>query len=150
MQRFPRRCSIIVSKSSERRNGFKMKEMTQVIGMMAGPYLIVTGLGFLLSTNFYERMVAGNANSDRITLNLSGAVHFLVGLAIVLRHFHWASLPEVIVTLIGIAALLKGMSLIAVPELTLKSPKNSKLTLRISGAVFILTGGYLGFVCYFP
>ena len=125
-----------------------MEETTVFLGKMAAAYLFVTGLGFLVSTEFYEKMVRGNASTDPVTLNLSGAVHFLVGLAIVIQHMRWGNLPEIIVTLIGFAAMLKGAALIAVPELTLLLPKTKKAALRISGAAFMVVGAYLGVVSY--
>ena len=75
-------------------------------------------------------MVRNNANTDPVTLNLSGAVHLLVGLSIVIQHFRWGSFLEGVVTLIGISAVLKGAALITIPELTLKSPKTNKRSLR--------------------
>lgn len=121
-----------------------MRDMTQFIASLAGSYLFVTGLGFLISTRFYARMVAGNASADPILLNLSGAVHFLVGLLVVLRHFHWDGLTEALVTLVGLAAVLKGLSLIVVPERALKAPQTSARMLRFSGIAFVLIGAYLG------
>ena len=117
-------------------------------GRLAAPYFCVTGLGFLVSTEFYERMVRENASTDPVTLNLSGAVHLLIGLAVVVQHFRFGSLLETLITLIGIAALVKGSALIGVPELTLKSPKTGTTTLRVSGVAFVMVGFYLGFVSY--
>jgi len=126
-----------------------MRELTQFLALMSGSYLFITGLGFMFSTAFYEKMVAGNANTDPVALNLSGAIHFLIGMSVVLRHFHWDGPTEIIVTLVGFAAMLKGVSLIVVPEQTLKSPKTSGKVLRISGAGFLLVGSYLGYAGIF-
>ena len=123
-----------------------MTDMTQFIAMVAGPYLIVTGLGFLVSTRYYETMVTGGNPTDPVVINLSGAVHFLVGLIILIKHFRWDGVPEVVVTLIGLAALCKGVALIAVPELTLKSSATTRTKMRASGAGFLLVGSYLGYV----
>ncbi len=114
--------------------------MTQFIAMVAGPYLLVTGAGFLVSTKFYEAMISGSADTDKVALNLSGAVHFVIGLLILVQHFRWNGPAEVIVTLIGAAALLKGAALIAVPELTLGSPKTYGSTVRVSALAFIGVG----------
>ena len=126
-----------------------MEETTVFFGKMAGPDFFVTGLGFLLSTEFYEKMVRGNASTDPVTLNLSGGVHFLVGLAIVVQHFRFGSLLETLVTLIGFATMLKGSMLIVVPESTLQLPRTGKATLRISGVAFTAVGICLGYVSYF-
>ena len=123
-----------------------ISDMTEFIAMLAGPYLLVTGIGFLVSPAFYEKAVAGGEDADRVALNLSGAVHFLVGLLILVQHFRWGGPAEAVVTLVGVGALLKGAALIVVPELTLKSPKASRAGLRVSAAAFLLVGGYLAYV----
>lgn len=122
--------------------------MTQTIAMIAGPYLLVTGLGFLLSPGFYQGMIANSAKADPMLVNLSGAVHFVVGLIILVQHFHWSAAPEIAVSLVGVAAAAKGAALIAVPELTLKSPKSSRTGLRLSAAGFFAVGGYLAYIGY--
>ena len=126
-----------------------MDETTVFFGKMASAYLLVTGLGFLVATEFYEKAVRGNASTDPMTLNLSGAVHLLVGLVIVTQHFRVGSAPEIIVTFVGLAAMLKGAALIVVPGLTLRLPETKKAGLRISGVAFTAVGAYLGYVSYF-
>ena len=126
-----------------------MNELTVFFAKIAAAYFIVTGLGFLISTEFYEKMVHNNANTDPVTLNLSGAVHLLVGLSIVIQHFRWGSFLEGVVTLIGISTVLKGAALIAIPELTLKSPKTNERSLKLSGVGFIIMAIYLGYMSYF-
>ena len=74
-----------------------MSEITLFFAKMAAAYFVVTGLGFLISTKFYDQMVQGSENTDPVTLNLSGAVHFLVGLSILLQHFRWGSPLEIVV-----------------------------------------------------
>lgn len=125
-----------------------MNDMTQFIAMVAAPYLIVTGAGFLVSAAFYEKMITESGKSDRMLINLSGAVHFLVGVLILVQHFNWGSFREGTVTLLGVAAVTKGASLIVIPELTLKSPKMSQTTLRFSAFAFLLVGGYLSYIGY--
>lgn len=122
--------------------------MTELIARIAGPYLLLTGIGFFISNRFYARMVSENGTAHPVTLNLSGAAHFIVGMVILTQHFRFGHLPEIVVSLTGAAAVLKGASLIAVPELTLKSPKTSAQTLYASGAGFVLVGAYLGYIGY--
>ena len=68
--------------------------MTELIARIAGPYLLLTGLGFAISRDFYQRMVMGNAQADPILLNLSGAVHFIVGLIVLNNHFRWSGFAD--------------------------------------------------------
>lgn len=122
--------------------------MTQTIAMIAGPYLLVTGLGFLLSPKFYIRMLAGSAAADPVLINLSGAVHFIVGALVLLLHFRWSEAAQIAVSLLGVAAVLKGAALIAVPDLVLKGPKNPQSHLRFSAIGFCAAGGYLIYTGY--
>lgn len=120
--------------------------MTETIARIAGPYLLITALGFVVSRGFYERMVLGTATADPVLLNLSGAVHFIVGALILVNHWAWGSVAAVAVTLLGVAAVMKGAALIAVPELTLKSPKTVGATLIASAVGFAIWGGLLVWV----
>lgn len=122
--------------------------LTQTIAMIAGPYLLVTGLGFLLSQKFYIRMLAGAAGADPVLINLSGAVHFIVGALVLLLHFRWSEAAQIAVTLLGAAAALKGAALIALPDLLLKAPRDPRAVLRLSAIGFCAAGGYFIYAGY--
>lgn len=122
--------------------------MTEFIAGIAGPYLIVTGLGMVLSRRFYERMMSVNDAADPILLNLSGAVHFVLGMIVLRNHFLWNNLEAVAVSLFGIMLVLKGVVLIAVPEVTLKTTEKIGNTLSVSTAGFLIAGGYFCYVGY--
>ena len=115
--------------------------MTTLIAQIAGPYLLITGLGFLISSAFYIKMVQEQAKASPVTLNLSGAVHFIVGMIILTNHFQWGSPLESAVTLLGVSAALKGAGLILIPDmLASKTNSISKLKLYISAVLFIALG----------
>ncbi len=46
--------------------------MAELIARIAISYLVVTGIGVLLSRSFYEPMVTGNANADPINICFRG------------------------------------------------------------------------------
>lgn len=127
-----------------------MNEMTELIAMIAGPYLFITGCGFLISQHFYMKMLEEAHKSDPILINLSGAIHFIVGLLVLVNHFTWSSATEIIVTLIGCVATLKGALLIVAPVLTLKTDKPSLYKLYFSSTVFIGLGAILTYQAYGP
>ena len=126
-----------------------MNETTIFLGKIIALYLLVSGLGFLLSSRFYENLLKNSDKSDPMTVNLSGMVHFLIGIAIVTNHFLWNSILEIVVTLLGFSFLIKGITLIIFPSLTLKSTKTSIRLLRISGIGFVVVSLYLGYMSYF-
>lgn len=121
-------------------------EDTINIARAAGAYLVVTGLGFVISTNFYARMTRSGGQSDPVLINLSGAAHFVVGAILLMQHFRWGTAPEIVVSLVGCAAVLKGAALIVMPETALKSPPQGPWAIRMSAVGFLAVGGYLLFV----
>lgn len=124
--------------------------MTALIAKIIGPYLIVTGIGFAVSSRFYQRMIEAGSDVSPVTVNLSGAVHFVIGMIILVNHFHWSSLAESAVSLIGVVATLKGAALITLPELTVKSSKTAGKTLKITAIVFVAIGLYFCYVGFVP
>ena len=122
---------------------------TLFLGKLFSPYLLVSGLGFIFSVNFYEKFLINSDKSDPMTVNLSGMVHFFLGATILLTHFLWGSLLEIIVTILGFSFLIKGLTLIIIPGSTLKSTKVSVKLLRVSGVCFLAAGLFLGYLSYF-
>ena len=121
---------------------------TLFLGKMIAPYLFVSGLGFLFSFNFYERLLRNSYKSDPLTVNLSGMIHFLLGLAIVLQHNLWGNVLEILVTLFGFGLILKGLTLIVFPNLTFKSSRVTIKYLYFSASTFLALGLYLGYLSY--
>lgn len=125
-----------------------MNEMTSFIAKMMALYLLVTGIGFFLSKEFYLRMLNDAESEHPISINLSGMVHFFIGMAIILNHFLWNTHLEIAVSLIGMAFLLKGGLLIMVPGTILKSNQFNMKILPVSGIGFITVGLYLIWALY--
>ncbi|WP_108882156.1 hypothetical protein [Anderseniella sp. Alg231-50] len=122
--------------------------MTQFIASIIGPYLLVTGLGMVLSRRFYLRMMSGNDSADPILLNLSGAVHFVLGMIVLRNHFLWNNLEAALVSLFGVLLVLKGVVLIAVPERAVQTTEKIGNTLSVSTAGFLIVGLYFCYIGY--
>ncbi|UWQ36903.1 hypothetical protein K3552_15720 [Leisingera aquaemixtae] len=120
--------------------------MTELIAMIAGPYLLITGAGILVSGSFYKRMISAQECADPILINLSGASHFVVGMTVAVNHFLWASPAEIVVSLVGVAAALKGTGLILIPDRMKKLSKMETRSLVATAAGFILVGTFLTYV----
>ncbi|KZL05883.1 hypothetical protein PsAD26_04024 [Pseudovibrio sp. Ad26] len=123
--------------------------VTELIASIAGPYLFVTGLGFFISSSFYQRMIAAQSDANPILLNLSGAVHFVVGMVVLANHLNVSSMAGALVTLVGAAAVLKGASLIVIPDYMTKSQQMGKRGILATGTAFTAIGAYLSYVGYF-
>lgn len=126
-----------------------MGEDTIFLAKMISPYLLVTGLGFFFSKNFYLRMLNDAESEHPISINLSGMVHFFIGMGVLLNHCRWGNHLEIVVTLLGFAFLLKGSMLIAVPEKIMGSNQTTKKVLPVAGIGFITMSLYLAWFSYF-
>lgn len=122
------------------------QDTTRLIGKIVSAYYLVTGIGFLVSRDFFATMVA-HVGSDPVLINLSGMVHFFIGMTILVVHFKWRGLLQIAVTLLGFAFLSKGILLIAVPEMTLQADTSTEVGLAtIIG--FIAVGLVLGYASF--
>ncbi len=121
---------------------------TTLIARIVSMYLFVTGCGFLFSGEYYSEMISHTA-SDPVLINLSGMVHFFIGMTILVIHFQWRNLFQIAVTLLGLMFSLKGALLIALPELTLQTGGNPAQEVWNMAVSFISVGIVLGYLAYF-
>ncbi len=121
---------------------------TTRIARIVSLYFLVTGFGFLISEEYFSKMIT-HTGSDPVLINLSGMVHFFIGLTILVNHFRWRGLLEIIVTIFGIMFFLKGTFLIALPEFTLQTGNNPAQKIWLMATVFIAIGFIVGYLAYF-
>ncbi|MBQ0759274.1 hypothetical protein [Zhongshania sp.] len=123
-------------------------DRTVIIARILSMYLLVTGLGFLISDGYYSKMIT-HSDSDPVLINLSGMVHFFIGATILTVHFLWKKPLQIIVTLLGLMFFLKGIFLIALPELTLQIGNNPAQNTWLMAVGFISAGIIIGYFSYF-
>lgn len=123
-------------------------DATARIARILSAYLVVTGLGFALSGDYFARMIA-QVGSDPVLINLSGMVHFFIGITVLVHHFLWKKPLQIAVSLLGSLFLLKGVFLIALPELTLQTANNPAQKPWVMAVGFLLVGFALGYFAYF-
>ncbi|MEB3344754.1 hypothetical protein U6A24_04750 [Aquimarina gracilis] len=122
--------------------------MTKKIGRIIAVYLIITGIGFLVSSEYYSKMIT-RTDSNPVLINLSGMVHFFIGMTILVHHFLWKSTLQIIVTLLGFIFLAKSFFLIVFPELTLQSGNNAAQVPWAMSIGFIAVGVIVGYMSFF-
>ncbi len=126
-----------------------VNKSTVLIGRIISIYLITTSLGFLISADYYSKMVA-TKNSDPILVNLSGMTHFLIGMSVMVFHFKWKKFVEILVSLLGVFYLLKGAFLIVLPEFTLTTSNNEvQANLWGSAVGFLIYGAITAYLTWF-
>ena len=109
---------------------------------------VVVGLGMLVNRAYYRQLMDKFTTSNMMAF-YGGAMAVVAGMFMVLFHNMWVGGWEVIITLFGWAALIKGVLLILAPKAMLGLTK----TFIKNDSVFVLWGALvliLGLVlCYF-
>jgi hypothetical protein len=85
------------------------------LAKLIGPILAVIGLGLLINRAGYQA-VAEEVVKSRVQLWLSGVLALTAGVAIVLSHNEWDLSWEVIITIIGWLAILRGLLRLLIPQ----------------------------------
>ncbi len=123
------------------------KQIFQLIGLV---YLAV-GFGILLNPQYYKQMFADFKKSVAV-MYLGGIFAFAIGFLLITFHNIWVKDVSVIITIVGWMALLKGISILVLPKLMMKTMDiftNVKTSTLMVMAGFIIALGvlltYIGF-----
>ncbi|MBN1269724.1 MAG: hypothetical protein JXB04_09065 [Kiritimatiellae bacterium] len=117
-----------------------------LIGRLLAVVYLFAGLGFLVRPAYYRKMLE-NMLTNYAMLYLSGIMATVIGALIVMYHNTWSASWTVIITIIGWLALIKGASLVILPDLALKKYekmlKNEKL-IPVYGIIALVFAAVLG------
>lgn len=127
-----------------------MNETTMLVIQLAGPIFVAVGVGFLLNAKYFLGAYKDFEKSPMLVIVL-GMTSMLMGLLIVLSHNLWSSAPEVIVSVLGWGAVLKGAAFFLAPTYVAKFAMSlmHKTMMMVSGVGVVILGGYLSWVAYF-
>jgi hypothetical protein len=92
-----------------------------------GISIVVVSLACLIKDGHLKRLFASMETEDNFFL--WGFISLVIGIAMVLAYNVWAWNWQIIITLLGWAALSKGLALLFCPEMMKKCAKNGKLRL---------------------
>jgi uncharacterized membrane protein len=116
----------------------------QIFQILGITYLAV-GIGILSNPDFYRKMIPGFMENPP-AVYLGGLVALVIGYLLVTFHNIWVKDWAVIITIIGWMALIKGLCLIMLPNVSMKI---SNYFVRITkylttwAIVVIILGGLL-------
>lgn len=99
----------------------------QVVNFLAsifGLSFIVTGLSLLISQKEVKKIIEKFENE--ITLFFYGILTFVIGVAMLLNYNVWTRDWKLIITVMGWLAVLKGLVMLFIPEMTIKYLKKIK------------------------
>jgi hypothetical protein len=125
-------------------------DTTMFLAQLWGPVLVAVGVGFFWSRSFYVRIYRDMEKAPFAVL-FFGMAAISAGVAQVLAHNAWDTLPEVIVSLLGWGLLLKGLVCTVAPGIADRGGDivvESKL-MPAAGASVLIIGAYLSWLGYF-
>jgi phosphotransferase system glucose/maltose/N-acetylglucosamine-specific IIC component len=127
-----------------------MNETTMLVSQLAGPIIVAMGLGMLLNMKYYKKLYDVFSGSP-FTVVVAAMASMLVGLLIVLDHNLWSTPQEIVVSIFGWAALVKGVLYFLAPTVLGKIGKAivSKGLLTFAGILALALGGYMSWVGFF-
>jgi len=128
-------------------------ETTLLLAKLIGPILLLLGLSFLMNKNFHMEWFK-RLEKDGTWMFFWAIIETSAGLALVLHHNVWGSLPEVLVTLMGWGMLLEGAPVLLggrkyVQMIMGLFHKSVAGMLNLSILLGLAAGGYLTWFGYF-
>ncbi|MBN2087803.1 hypothetical protein JW758_05635 [Candidatus Peregrinibacteria bacterium] len=124
-----------------------MNDITIFLAQIFGPVLGFVGLGILLNQGFYMKAFK-DLTKESFGLVMNNMAMIAIGVVLVMKHFLWGSLPEVLISLVGLAFLVKGALLAIMPKAFDSFIKSvlSKELMMFAGGLWLVGGAYLSYV----
>ncbi|MDP2642353.1 MAG: hypothetical protein Q8P62_00735 [Candidatus Peregrinibacteria bacterium] len=118
------------------------------IAKMFSVFYVVVGFGMLVNYSSFKKMVTEMMKSASL-LYFGGIMALVAGFLIVNSHNLWVKDWTVIITVLGWAALLKGIFLIVFPKALAFLTKSLMKVLWLVVVVAFVLGGVLGYYGFF-
>jgi hypothetical protein len=122
-------------------------DLSIFVARVAAVAFIAIAASMFLGNFDYDKLFKELAHS-RLSLYIGGLLSLIIGVALVMYHNIWVKDLQVMVTLLGWAALIKGIVLLAFPETITKSKFFKREYKKIAPILVIVLGllfTYYGF-----
>lgn len=127
-----------------------MEITTMFLAGLWGPAILAVGIGFFVSREHYLRIYR-NIQREPFALLVFGMAGIAAAIAQINIHNVWETLPEMIISFLGWALLLKSLTFIIMPNITDKLSDrvaaNSSMITAV-GVAMLIIGGYLSWLAY--
>lgn len=126
-------------------------DTTTFLAAIWGPVMIAVGLGFFFSKKYYVTIYR-DLEKEFFAVLFFGMFAMAAGIAHILAHNVWDTLPQIVVTLFGWGLLIKGVICVTFPGIADRGGNwalNAKIVPAAgAGAVAVLLGAYLSWIAY--
>jgi uncharacterized protein YjeT (DUF2065 family) len=113
---------------------------------------IALGVGIVIGPGYYKKMLEGLLDNAAV-LYVGGVCALAIGYLIVAFHNTWTADLSVIITIVGWAALLKGILILVWPKMLIAISKailSSEGIMRIAGVLIAVIGLAFSFLGFCP
>ena len=121
---------------------------TRTLARIVGPYLVVLAVALFARRDSLAMLLPSFMQDGPLVL-ATGAFTLMAGLAMIAAHHHWTSLSASVISLIGVAAALKGAALMIAPALGAEMTgmaTQAPAVLMVAAALELLIGLWLSYV----
>jgi hypothetical protein len=120
---------------------------TRTLARIVGPYLAVMAVMLFVRQGALPTLLPAFMGDAPLVL-VSGAFTLIAGLAVIAAHHRWTGASAIAISLIGVAAALKGAMLMIVPSLgsAMTAATARPPVLLVAAVVVLLIGLWLSFV----
>lgn len=124
--------------------------LTQVLAVLMGTYFLVVGIGVLISSDVYARIVTEMRDSISIGY-IAGVLTYALGAVLVAIHNDWSNGLAMVVSFFAWLTLIKGIILLAFrgPAMSIYGSINfSSSFIRITALLNLVIGALLVYWAY--
>ncbi len=125
-------------------------ELSLYLAQLMSVVLVVIGLALLLRNGYYVKAYKSWMKNEGLML-FTAMVTLVTGVVLVLAHNVWVASWEVLITIVGWGAVLKGVILLLLPkemEKLINSLMKTKWLLPLGAVIWIVGGLYLGYYAW--
>lgn len=125
-------------------------DLSIFVARVASVVYLAVGLGMLFDKAYYKKLLEV-FYKDITAMYIGGFVALVAGVALVTFHNDWVKSWEVLVTILGWIALVKGVMLLAFPSSILDFSKSIVKTKQLGNYAMVVVAlglvfGYFGFI----
>ena len=124
-------------------------DITVFLAQMWGPAMLAVGLGFFVSRKYYVKIYR-DLEKETFALLVFGMAGIAAGIAQVSIHNVWDTVPQIIVSLLGWALIVKAAVFAIAPNVVDQWgdwAADSKL-IPVAGTFVLIIGAYLSWFAY--
>ncbi|MBT6843213.1 MAG: hypothetical protein HOA17_05380 [Candidatus Melainabacteria bacterium] len=119
--------------------------MTLYLFKVIGLYFLIIGLSVLINPKIYKQLIKELSGPSSLLKFVFGFIALVIGILMVTAHNSWNNFAEILVSLYGWISLIKGATLLTMPEIYRKliSKLHNDQYLNYTGIFYLVLGLYI-------